>query len=126
MWTRRQSRFRRMTLRAWRSCGYGCATITASVGTGAATLPVGMGICATGANGSCLAAPQSTVTQSIPAGATPTFAIFATATAAIPLEPATNRIFVQFTDSTGAVRGTTSVALTSPAPMTSSPPPYRY
>jgi hypothetical protein len=43
--------------------------------------------------------------------ATPTFGIFATASGAVPFLPATNRIFVQFSDATGVVRGSTSVAV---------------
>ncbi len=42
---------------------------------------------------------------------TPTFGIFATATGDVPFDPAKNRIFVQFKDGGGAVRGGTSVAV---------------
>jgi hypothetical protein len=42
---------------------------------------------------------------------TPTFGIFATANSSIALDPAGSRVFVQFTDPTGVVRGATSVAV---------------
>ena len=45
------------------------------------------------------------------ANATPTFGIFATATGSVPFDPANNRIFVQFGDEGGVVRGSTSVAV---------------
>jgi hypothetical protein len=47
----------------------------------------------------------------INAGETPTFAIFATASGPIVLDPATNRIFVVFADVGNVVRGRTSVAV---------------
>ena len=47
----------------------------------------------------------------INAGATPTFAIFATARGAIVLDPAVNRIFVVFADAGNVIRGRTSVAV---------------
>jgi Glycosyl hydrolases family 18 len=87
-------------------------TITGSADTGGLAQPLGLGICQTDpSSGACLSAPAATVTVDIAAGATPTFAVFASATAAIPFDPAHNRIFVHFTDSTGAVRGATSVAV---------------
>ena len=61
--------------------------------------------------GACMAAPSTSVTTTIAANATPTFAIFGTASGAITFDPANSRIFVQFTDSGGAVRGETSVAV---------------
>lgn len=108
------------------------ATITASINTGSATLPIGMGICQTNtATGQCSSALASTVTVNVASNATPTFGVFATAMAAIPFDPANNRIFVQFTDSSGAIRGATSVAVEAtapspPAPPPPPPPPYHY
>jgi hypothetical protein len=58
-----------------------------------------------------LANPAASVTTTIAANATPTFSIFGTASGAIPFSPANSRIFVQFSDSTGVVRGETSVAV---------------
>jgi hypothetical protein len=86
--------------------------ITATANTGAATLPLAISICQTNAStGQCLGTPGSSVTTTIGANATPTFGIFATASGAVPFLPATNRIFVQFSDATGVVRGSTSVAV---------------
>jgi hypothetical protein len=46
-------------------------------------------------------------------GQTATFGIFVTATGAIPFDPAARRIFLEFRDSIGVVRGSTSVAITT-------------
>ena len=87
-------------------------TITASADTGAATLPVALSICESiPATGACLAAPASSVTTPINAGATPTFSIFVTGTGTVPFDPAGNRIFVRFKDAGGVTRGSTSVAV---------------
>jgi hypothetical protein len=63
------------------------------------------------ATSECLAAPTSTVTTSIEANATPTFAIFITGAGTIGNDPANNRIFVRFKDASGVTRGSTSVAV---------------
>jgi hypothetical protein len=47
----------------------------------------------------------------INSGDTDTFGVFVASTSAIPDMPAVNRIFVQFTDSGGVLRGETSVAV---------------
>ena len=86
--------------------------ITATADTGAATLPLALSLCETNpANGQCLGTAGTSVTTTINADATPTFAIFATSTAAIPPAYGTSRIFVRFKDSGGASRGLTSVAV---------------
>jgi len=86
--------------------------ITAATNTGTATLPLNLTMCQTNpTTGQCLAAPAATVTTTINANATPTFAVFATATGAIPFNPASSRIFVTFMDSGNVVRGETSVAV---------------
>ncbi len=90
------------------------APLTATADTGDATLPLALTLCQTDpATGHCVdpAAPAASVTVDITAGATPTFAIFATASGAVPFDPATNRIFVRFRDAGGAVHGLTSVAV---------------
>jgi hypothetical protein len=87
-------------------------SITASAKTGATNLPLTLNICQTNpASGQCLQTPAPTVTVTIAANATPTFSIFATASGAIPLDPANSRIFVTFSDTGGTVRGETSVAV---------------
>jgi hypothetical protein len=86
--------------------------ITATANTGSATLPLALTLCQTNPQtGACLAAPSTSVATTIAAGATPTFAIFATASGAVAFAPATNRIFVQFADPGGVERGATSVAV---------------
>jgi streptogramin lyase len=88
------------------------ASITVSANTGAATLPVALTICQSNpSTGQCVATPAATVTATIATNATPTFSVFAVASGAIPFNPVSNRIFIQFADSAGAVRGSTSVAV---------------
>jgi virginiamycin B lyase len=100
-------------------------SITATANTGGVTLPLVIALCQTNpATGQCMSAvgrssraieligPGSDlITTTINANATPTFAIFATATAQIPFIPQTNRIFVEFSDAGGVVHGATSVAV---------------
>jgi hypothetical protein len=87
-------------------------SITATANTGAAILPLAISLCQTDpASGQCTSSIGPSVTTTINANATPTFAIFATASGAVPFVPQTNRIFVEFSDATGVVRGSTSVAV---------------
>jgi virginiamycin B lyase len=86
--------------------------ISASVDTGSVTLPVALTLCQTDpSTGVCRGAPAASVPLSIPAGATPTFSVFAAGSGAIPFAPGTSRVFVRLTDASGAVRGATSVAI---------------
>ena len=88
------------------------ASITATANTGAASLPLAISLCQTDpASGQCTSSVGSSVTTTINAGATPTFAIFATASGLVPFDPANNRIFVIFSDAGGTVCGSTSVAV---------------
>lgn len=64
-------------------------------------------------NGSCLAPPASTVTTTFGIDQSQTFSIFVTSTAPIADNPATNRVYVDFIDSTGLSRGAASVAVRS-------------
>jgi hypothetical protein len=96
------------------------ASVTVSANTGAATLPTTITLCQTDpTSGQCLAPPGPSVTLTINAGATPSFAVFVTATGAIPFDLNKNRIFVQFTSTaspgTGIVNGQTSVAPFTPS-----------
>ena len=85
--------------------------ITATANTGGVTLPLSISLCQTNpASGQCTSSVGPSVSTTINANATPTFAIFATANATVPFVPQTNRIFVLFTDAGGTVRGATSVA----------------
>jgi hypothetical protein len=88
------------------------AIITATANTGAASLPLAISICPTNpATGQCLATADSSAATVIAMGTTPTFGIFVTAIAGVPFMPATNRIFVEFSDANEVVRGSTSVAV---------------
>ena len=86
--------------------------ITATANSGSATLPLTLSICQTDpVTAACLSPAASSVNVAIAGNATPTFSIFAGASGAIPFLPGVNRIFVQFSDLFGAVRGSTSVAV---------------
>ena len=88
------------------------ASITVSADTGEANLPVTTTICQTNpSTGACLASPTPTVTTTIAASTTPTFAVFVAGTGTVANSPSDNRVFVRFTDAAGAVRGSTSVAV---------------
>ncbi len=87
-------------------------SITASANDGTANLPVTILVCqTTPATGQCMAAPSSSVQTTINANTTPTFAIFVRGNGSVPFSPGPNRIFVQFADNGGNVRGSTSVAV---------------
>jgi len=86
--------------------------ITVSANTAGANLPLALTLCQTDpSSGQCISPTGGTVSTTIDANATPTFTVFGTASGAIAFDPANNRIFVQFTDNTNAVRGETSVAV---------------
>ena len=89
--------------------------ITASANTGPVILPLALKICQTDpAIGTCISPIGPSVSVQIDAKAVATFAIFATPSGSIALDPATNRIFVVFADHGGVIRGRTSVAVTAP------------
>jgi len=88
------------------------SNIAASANTGGASLPVTLTICETDpGSGNCLAAPAASVATAINPGQTPTFAVFVQGSGVVPFDPANNRVSVQFADSTGTIRGETSVAV---------------
>ena len=90
-------------------------TITVSVDTGGASLPLQLLICemVTGTD-VCVNPPAASVAVLITSGGAPTsFAVFVTALGDVPFDPAANRISVIFSDSTGVVRGATGVAVTT-------------
>jgi hypothetical protein len=85
--------------------------------TGGVSLPVSLSLCQTNpGTGACLAAPSSSVTLTIGAGATPTFAVFVQGSGPIVFEPATKRVFVRFKDGGTVTRGETSVAVRTHRP----------
>jgi YVTN family beta-propeller protein len=86
--------------------------IQVSVDTGSAILPVTATICQTNpATAQCLAPAEASISVGFPAGSTPTFSVFVTATGTVPLVPASSRLFVRFNDPSGASHGSTSVAI---------------
>jgi hypothetical protein len=90
------------------------STITATANTGAVTLPLSISLCQTNPlSGQCMSATGPSVTFQDIANATPTVAVFVTASGDVPFIPQTNRIFVDFLDPGGVVRGSTSVAVTT-------------
>ena len=94
------------------AANFGPAIDGAVVGTTSGNLPVSVTICQTiPSTGQCLAAPNSTVTLSIPTGTSAVFSVFVTATAAIASDPTSNRIYVQITNPSGTGGGLTSVAV---------------
>jgi hypothetical protein len=90
------------------------ATITVNADTGSASLPVSLFVCGTNAAGACQTSVLPSVTLLIPAGATPTFSVFASATGTFVYDPAITRAFVRFKDAGGVIRGSTSVGLKPP------------
>jgi hypothetical protein len=88
------------------------ATITAAANSGTTNLPVSVLICQTNpSTGACLAPPAASVTTDVQPKATPTFGIFVTGSATVADMPGVNRIFATFIDSSGLLRGETSVAV---------------
>lgn len=86
--------------------------ITASVDTGAVTLPVSVAICETNpVTGLCLAPVKSSVVTTIDSNGRATFSIFLNGSGNIRFDPATHRNFVRFQDAGGVTRGATSVAV---------------
>jgi hypothetical protein len=91
-------------------------TIIVSADTNGISLPVSLNICQTTAAAACMQPPAPTVTLSDASGATPTFSVFVNASSAIPLDPATSRIFVHFCSGVSlcgvnSLYGLTSVAV---------------
>jgi probable HAF family extracellular repeat protein len=86
--------------------------ITAVAETAPASLAVDVSICQTyPSTGHCISAPGPAVTTLVETNGTPTFGIFVTGRAAVPFDPANNRIFVRFRDAAAITRGATSVAV---------------
>ncbi len=87
-------------------------TLKVTINPGAVTLPLDLSVCETDpTSGQCMAAPTRNLTVTIDAGATPTFAFFATATGAVAFDPNNNRLIVRFLDADNNLRGATSVAV---------------
>jgi len=86
-----------------------------SADTGDATLPIALSVCQTDPVTSVCVNPSvpgaQAVSLDIAEGESPTFAVFASATEAIALDPANSRVFLRFRDELGVVRGVSSVAV---------------
>jgi streptogramin lyase len=90
------------------------ASLTASAQLSNSSLPITATVCQTDPSTSaCLATPSASVTATINNGQTPTWAAFLTASGTVIADPANNRVFFQFVDSSGIVRGSTSTAVTT-------------
>jgi hypothetical protein len=86
--------------------------LTVTADTGDVILPVTLTICETNPTTSeCLATLASSVTTQIDANATPTFAVFVSASAPVSFDPENNRAIVRFQDSSDIDRGSASVAI---------------
>jgi Matrixin len=90
-------------------------SIVAAADTGGTALPLTLTVCQTDpATGACAAPAGPTASVQIGANATLTFSVFVRADGQVSFDPAVNRVFLWFRDSTGAVRGATSVAVRTP------------
>jgi virginiamycin B lyase len=88
--------------------------LTARVRLSDAALPLTVTICQTDpSTGQCLAPPSATVTTTIAANQNTTWTAFLKASGAVAQDPAKNRVYFEFVDSSGVVRGSTSTAVTT-------------
>lgn len=89
-------------------------TISVSADTGGTALPVSVVVCETNpGNGACLQAPAEIVESQMASNGSATFSFFVQANGSVTFDPAANRVFARFRDTTGSVRGSTSVAVTT-------------
>ncbi|MEE2527339.1 Ig-like domain-containing protein, partial [Hyphobacterium sp. HN65] len=101
------------------SAGTNEITMTTSVDTGAASLPVTVEVCQIDQTTAACLTPLGPSVSTVVAQNTPVFfAAFVrdTSTGGIPFDPANSRIFLRFADATGTIRSATSAAVTAPAP----------
>ena len=98
------------------------AVATANVGTVStltvqprlsASMPLTATLCETNAQAQCKAPPGASVTRSFLHNENATFSVFLTASGAIAADPAKFRVFLEFLDGNGVVRGSTSTAVTT-------------
>lgn len=91
--------------------------ITAKARVTGNNTPLSVGVCQTNSTtGACMAAPTTSVTATISNNQITTWGAFAQASGTIAPDPAQFRIFFEFTDATGVVRGSTSTAVTTASP----------
>jgi hypothetical protein len=90
------------------------ASLTARARLSNPSLPITATVCQTDPKtAACLATPSASVTTAINNNQTSTWAAFLTASGAVNPDPANNRVFFEFVDSGGTVRGSTSTAITT-------------
>jgi streptogramin lyase len=90
------------------------ASLTARARLSNPSLPITATVCQTNPQtAACLATPSASVTATINNNQTSTWAAFLTASGAVNPDPAANRVFFEFVDSGGIVRGSTSTAVTT-------------
>ena len=89
------------------------ASLTARVRPLDPSMPLNATLCETTPNGNCKAAPAATVTRTINQNENTTWTAFLTAAGTIAQDAARNRVFFEFVDGSGVVRGSTSTAVTT-------------
>jgi hypothetical protein len=78
------------------------------------TLPAVATVCQTNpSSGQCMATPAATVSATVAQNQNSTWAAFIQASGTIASDPAANRVFFEFLDQGGIVRGSTSTAITT-------------
>ncbi|GJL96224.1 MAG: hypothetical protein DHS20C06_00410 [Hyphobacterium sp.] len=106
------------------SAGAGEATVTASVDTGAASLPLTLEVCETTSTGGCIT-PRGVdnVTTVFESNVVKYFGVFVRANgdSTVPFSPANARVFLRFADANGTIRSATSAAVFAPSPAGDQP-----
>ncbi|WP_421791604.1 Ig-like domain-containing protein [Hyphobacterium sp.] len=103
------------------SAAAGQATITVTADTGAASLPLQLEVCQIDqVTAQCLTPRGASATVIFDPNVGYFFAVFVRdqSTGGIAFDPANARVFLRFRDANGALRSSTSAAVTSPAPST--------
>ncbi len=96
--------------------------VTLAPSSGSPALPITLAICETNpATGACIGPAGPAVATTVGAGAASTFAIFATGRNNVAFDPANNRITVSVLDTGNAIRGQTSVAVSTGNTLTVTP-----
>jgi hypothetical protein len=90
------------------------ASLTARARVSNASLPLTTTVCQTDPNtAQCLSTPAPTVTATVGQNQSTTWSAFLQASGPIAIDPANNRVFFEFVDAGGIVRGSTSTAVTT-------------
>jgi phospholipase/lecithinase/hemolysin len=87
--------------------------LTAKVVLSQASMPLTATVCETNPDGSCMSTPSASVTTTISQNQNTTWSAFLQASGPITADPANNRVYFEFVDSSGVVRGSTSTAVTT-------------